>query len=151
MESSLRRAALAVALGALAAVALVACGDDDAQGGGAAGIISAITFIDGAGLHDIDTSINEDKTIPAAARSTALKLQTVALLTEWPAILAADGKAMAGIFGEMAAALDGDDPDVVKAGAAAKKAHDGAHDFSGRVWTYLKAEAGIEGSDDHHD
>jgi hypothetical protein len=141
------------ALGALATIALlasVACGDDDSDSG-TGSVISAIAILDNAGLHGIDESINTNKQVPATAQSTAAKLQTVTLLTEWPSNLAAEAKALAGIFGELAAALDANPPDLAKAGDAAHRAHEGEHEFSDHVWTYLKAKAGVTGGGEDHD
>jgi hypothetical protein len=135
--------AAGLCLVALAAVAFSACGGDDDGGPRESGIIIAITTLDKAGLHGIDTSISTDKIIPATARTTALQLQAVTLLTEWPKEMRGAAKALAAVFGEMAAALDGDKPDLAKAGAAVKKAHDAEHDFSHLAWDYLYAKAGI--------
>lgn len=151
MRHHLRAVVVGCVLGLLAAFAFAACGDDDDHGDDATGALPAITYMDGAGLHGIDESINTDRTIPPTARSTALKLQTVALLTEWPSDVAGDAKTLAGVFGELAAALDGDSPDLAKAGAAATKAHDAEHEFSEKVWTHLRSEAGVAGDGTHDD
>lgn len=151
MRLHLRTVAVVCVLGVLAAFAFAACGDDDDHGDESAGAIAAITYMDAAGLHTIDQSINTDKTIPPTARSTALKLQTVALLTEWPSDVSGDANTLAGVLGDLAAALDGDNPDLARAGAAATKAHDAEHEFSDKVWTHLRSEAGVAGGDTHDD
>ncbi len=144
-----RKRTAAFALAALAALSLaagIACGDDSGEDGHNAdypALISAISILDKAGLHDISDAINEKSEIPATARSTAQKLQAVVALTPWPAEFATEAKALETAFAEMAKALDGEKPDTKVAGAAAEKAHDAEHDFSDRVWTHLKAEAGI--------
>ncbi len=143
----------ALALGGVAALAIaagIACGDDDAPDAGHTphdhpAVISAISILDKAGLHDIATAINEKSEIPATARATAQKLQAVVALTPWPAEFATGAKALETAFADMAKALDGEKPDTKVAGAAAEKAHDLEHDFSDRVWAHLKAEAGIAG------
>lgn len=129
----------------LFAFALAACGDDggDDHSADSAAVLSAIAYLDKAGLHDLDVSINEKNEIPASARNHALKLQAVTLITEWPDDLESEAKALATIFGDLAKALDGDKPDAKVAGPLAKKAHDGQHDFSEKVWTHLKEEAGL--------
>jgi hypothetical protein len=145
------RCAMLLLLPVALAAGLVACGEDDA-GEEAAAVISAITLIDKAGLHDFDTALSNDGKVPPTARTTAIQLQTVTLLTEWPDKLGGRAKALAAIFGDFARSLDGDSPDVKAAGAAAKKAHDAAHDFSHDVWAYLQAEAGVaSGSVAHTD
>jgi len=136
--------AAGLCLVALSAVALDACGGDDDGGSSESGIIIAITTLDKAGLHGIDTSISTDQTIPATARTTALQLQSITLLTDWPKEMRGAAKALAAVFGEMAAVLDGDKPDLAKAGAAARKAHDAEHDFSHEVWDHLYDKAGVK-------
>ena len=138
-----RRSALLAALAALLAVGLVACASED-QASANTGVISAITMIDKAGLHDIDDTIKTKQTIPPTARTTALHLQTVTLLTDWPKDLKEPAKKVATAFGELAAALDGEKPDLAKAGTAAHEAHEVAHDFSQAVWAHLQAEAGVK-------
>jgi hypothetical protein len=146
----LSRFAAAAAPGpiALAVAFLAACGEGDT--GGVAdevtGVISAISIMDKAGLHDIDDSINARQTVPPTARTTALKMQAVTKLTTWPEEFEADAATLTTAFAELAAALDSDKPDLAKAGAAAAKAHDVQHDFSTRVWAHLEAEAGIAGA-----
>jgi len=122
-----------------------ACGGDDAHGGDTAAVLAAVTFLDTAGYHGIDDAINKDRTVPAAARSAALKGQAVLKATAWPAELQPKADALAGILGELAAALEGDSPDLAKAGAAAKKAHDAQHEFSDAAWGWLYEKAGVKG------
>lgn len=130
--------ALAVAT-VLAAAALFpsACGDDDDHAASIAvssnaEITAPLDFLDEAGLHDIETSINNKGEIPATARTVAIRTQAVVLVTVWPKGLQAGATKLAGIFGDMAKSLDGEKPNVKVAGPAAKAAHDGEHDFSGR-------------------
>ncbi len=137
-------AALTVASIALMAAA---CGGRFEKGGSAEGEIATATdFLDKAGLHAIDTSINEEKEVPATARTTALHLQAVTKLTDWPGENDLDVRAdaLARTFGELAAVLESDNPDLARAGELAKKAHDDHHDFSHDVWEWLMDEAGID-------
>lgn len=155
---TLRSTRKTVLLASFAAVAVVGslfaagCGSDgDSEASSDAQILNAINILSKAGLHDIDDSINEDKTIPANARTTALQLQAVTAITEWPDDLQDDADALAKVFEEMAAALDGENPDLAKAGEAAKKAHDAEHDFSHDVWAYLYEQGGVDtGDEDGH-
>ncbi len=130
---------------------LTACGEDaDAEGSSA--VLNAINILDRAGLHDLDDSINVDKTVPGNARTTAQQLQAVTSLTEWPTSdLESQAEVLAGIFAELAEALDGDNPDLTVAGEAAKKAHDAEHDFSHDVWEYLYEEAGVTVGEGSHE
>ena len=151
MVEMLRRRLPVIGLAALAVTSMAllgACGDDDddaeaagADTSNAVSVVSGISFLDKAGLHDIDTSINEEKTVPGDARTTALKAASVTKLTAWPADLQDEASALGQIFAEMAAA-----------GAAATKAHDAQHDFSHEVWQWVYGEAGIEtGEEGGHD
>uniref|UniRef100_UPI002ADD80F2 hypothetical protein n=1 Tax=Tepidiforma sp. TaxID=2682230 RepID=UPI002ADD80F2 len=142
-----RSALLLAVLGILAAagLALSACKGDDEAGSGSqtAAVLAAVTFLDAAGYHGIDEAINNEKTVPATARSVALKGQAVVKSTGWPAELEPQANALAGILGELAAALEGESPDLAKAGAAAAKAHDAQHEFSDAAWAWLFEQAGI--------
>ena len=147
----LRTSAARLLLPGLAALLILplaaACGDDsdDAHGGDTAAVLAAVTFLDSAGYHGIDDAINKDRTVPATARATALKGQAVVRATSWPAELKPKADALAGILGELAAALEGDSPDLAKAGAAANKAHDAQHEFSEAAWGWLYEKAGVKG------
>lgn len=136
--------ALALFSGAL----LTACGDDegDSPAEDDAGVLSALSTLDKAGLHDIDTSINDKGEVPATARSTAQKLQTLVALTTWPDEFQGEATALTAIFADMAKTLDGEKPDTKAAGPAAAKAHDAAHDFADKVWGHLQAKAKVAGA-----
>jgi hypothetical protein len=145
---SLRRGAPLVALliVALGGLAFAACGSDSSTSDSVknSNVLTAIYVMDKAGLHDIDTSINTNKTIPATAANTATQLQTVALITDWPTQqLKDDAKKMADIFATMAKETGAATPDMQKAGDAAHAAHEGEHDFSHEVWAYLQSKAGV--------
>jgi hypothetical protein len=130
-----------------------ACGgddDDDSSGDDYTAVITAISFTSNAGLHGIDESINDAGEVPADARTVALRSQAVVEVTEWPDELQAGADELAASLGELAAALDSDDPDIEAAGAAAADAHDTEHEFSGEVWDFLYAAAGIEGGGEAH-
>lgn len=151
-----RFARIAFGCAALTMVALMlnACGGRFEEGGSAEGeIASALDFLDKAGLHGIDTSINEKREVPATARTTALRLQSVTRLTDWPGDDDLDerGEALARTFGELAAVLEADQPDLEKAGQLAKKAHDDQHDFSHDVWEWIMDEAGIDSGPEETD
>jgi hypothetical protein len=144
----MNRFARIAAVAALAPVALVlasACsGDDSGEGSPAIEIVAAIQFIDGAGFHGIDESVNSERTIPATAASTARKAQAVVRLAPWPEELAHEAETLAQIFADLATELEKESPDLAVAGQLAARAHDGQHDFSAAVWRYLRTEAGQE-------
>ncbi len=147
--------AAAVAVASMILVA-AACGDDDdddsgdGHGADAAGLVAAIAFLDGLGLHGIDDSINVDGEIPAGAVTAARKAQAVMALAEWPEDLRAEASALEAIFAEMVDVLDAEEPDMAAARDVAARAHDSEHDFSSSVWGYLYREAGIEGGGGGH-
>lgn len=153
MKNIIRRAplmGLVAAVVALAALASIACGDSKSSSN--AEVLNAITIIDKAGLHDLNTQIATNKTIPSNAATTYQQLQTVVLLTEWPnSDLKTKAKELAAVFGAAATAVDGASPDMAKAADASTKAHDGYHEFSHAVWDYLYDKAGVKGMDDDHD
>ena len=66
------------------------------------------------------------------------------LLTDWTKDLKEPAKKVATAFGELAASLDSDKPDLAKASTADHEAHEVAHDFSPTVWALLQAEAGVK-------
>ena len=145
-------AALFALLALLTVFAAAACGSDSGGSSKDLDVVTAVTMLDRAGLHDIDTQVSTEKTIPSNAVTTFRQLQTITLLTEWPTKdLQNKAKALAGIFGEAAAATDGTNPDMAKAAAAVKKAHDGEHDFAHEVWAHLYEKAGISNSGGHTD
>jgi len=138
------------AIAALAAIAVAttlfaaACGDDSG-GSKELDTVAAINILDKAGLHGLDDSMTKDKTIPSTALATYQQLQTITLLTKWPnSDLEKKADALAKIFGDAAAAVDADKPDITKAAAAAHNAHEAAHDFSHAVWDYLYDKAGLK-------
>lgn len=147
----LTAAVLLTVLMAMAALTAAACSDSDSGSSSDADVINALNILDKAGLHDLDTQISTNKTVPSNASTTYQQLQAVTLLTEWPTKdLQTKAKALAAIFGEASTATDGANPDLAKAAAASKKAHDGEHDFSHEVWDHLYQEAGIGAADDGH-
>jgi len=141
--------ALLAAITLLAGIASVACGGSETNSN--AEVINGINVLDKAGLHELDEQIRTEKTIPSNASTTYKQLQAVTLLTEWPTKdLQAKAKALAGLFGEAAAATAGANPDQAKAAEASKKAHDGEHDFASEVWSYLYKTAGIGAASGGH-
>jgi hypothetical protein len=145
-----------VSLGATLAIggaALFASCTDDSNEDGTSAVISGISFLDGAGFHDIDESINDSGDIPAAAATTARHAQAVTNLTDWPDEFDDDAEALETVFANLATELEKEEPDIEAAGELAAQAHDGLHDFSHSIWNHLQSEAGIqvpEESEDHN-
>lgn len=139
----LRRGATALAIltaVSFAAFGLAACGEDKGSGGDAA-LITAITALDNAGLHEIEVELQTTGTPPGDAQATALRMQSIVKLTEWPSDLKAPAGKLADLLGQMAAALAG--ADQARAKEATTNAHNAAHDFSFAAWTHLQKKAGV--------
>lgn len=145
--------AAAIAIVALAALALSACGGSDNSKVQNTAALTGISFIDNAGFHDIDDQITQKQTVPPTAHTVALHIQAVALGTDWPSELKAPAKTVADRMGEFAVIIDTDNPDMKKAADASNKAHAAYHDFSNKVWAYLQKEAGmkVDSSGGHSD
>jgi len=139
----MNRAALAILAVASLGLAFVACSSEDTSDA-EVDLVSAIVTLDNAGLHAIDEAINESQEVPADARTTALRMEAVTRLAEWPEEFEDAAGQLANTFSELAAALDSDNPELAAAGELAKRAHDEQHDLSGEVWAWLQEEAGIE-------
>lgn len=150
MTEHLRRPAALMALAMLAFVSAVfaaACGGNDGDAGSDQATVAAISIMDASGLHEVHETIVLDKTIPATARTTALRLETLARLTDWPTDdLDKQALALAGLLRDMSHALDSDTPDMARVEETAGKAHTAWHEFSQSVWGYLYEAAGV-----HHD
>lgn len=141
------------ALSAIAMLALAACGDDADAGDSPSGdetVLTAIHILDNAGFHEIDDAIQQEKKIPATARTTTVRMQALVKLTSWPNDdLEARADTLAGLFGEFAEVLDAESPDMARVSELSTKVHIAQHDFSGAVWDYLYEAAGL-GNDDGH-
>ena len=153
MTEHLRRPAALMALAALAFAAAVfaaACGGDEGDGGSDQATVAAISIMDASDLHEVHESIVLDKTIPATARTTALRLEALARLTDWPTDdLDSQALALAGLLRDMAHALDTDTPDMALVGDTVLKAHTAWHQFSQSVWGYLYQAAGVHADSGH--
>ncbi len=137
------RAILVLSIAAIStALGLSSCGGEGGDEGFDA--LAAISFVDAAGLHAVDTAINEEKTIPADAQAKAIKLESVMAGANWPEELEDEAEVVEAAVRELAEVLDAEAPDMARAGAAAKRAHETSHDFSGLVWSHLREEAGLE-------
>lgn len=139
-----------VAIAALSAIAmftLAACGDDagaDDDASSDVAVLAAISVMDGAGFHEIDDAIGQEGKIPATARTTTLRTETLLRLTTWPTpALQSQASALAQLMAELAAAIDGESPDMAVATEASRKVHVAQHEFSGAVWKYLYDVAGV--------
>lgn len=156
MTTLFRRPATLMAFATLSAIAMIvlaACGDDaDANDHSPddASIVTAISLLDNAGFHEIDEAIQQEKKIPATARTTTIRMQALVKLTAWPtADLEAQADALATLFGDFAEVLDAESPDLARVSELSTKVHVSQHDFSGAVWEYLYEAADIGTGDGH--
>lgn len=129
---------LAVVIGGL----LAGCVGSDDEGGHAE-VIAAISFIDNAGYHEADESI-QSGTIPATTESIMSKMRTVLLLTHWPEELETPARQLAAKLGSVQTAVATDQPEVAKVQTLSADAHATWHRFSTDVWTHLRGEAGVK-------
>jgi hypothetical protein len=143
---TLRRAVLAAALATLviAALAVAACGGGNNDKAQRTAAITAVSFFDNSGFHEIDDQLTQNGTLDPTAHSVAVHIQAVALTTDWPTELQAGAKGLAQAMGDFAMAIDTDQPDLKKATELSNKAHATWHAFSTQVWNNLQQHAGLQ-------
>lgn len=115
------------------------------------GVIAGVAYLDAAGLHDIDESINTNKTVPATARTVALKSAAVVRNTEWPSANKTAARNLADTMVALAEELDKENVDMAKAGELAHKMHEEAHDFTDAVWNELYGKVNLPVKPHEHD
>lgn len=115
------------------------------------GVIAGVAYLDAAGLHEIDESINNNKTVPATARTVALKSAAVIRNTEWPTENKTAARNVADTMVALAEELDKENIDMVKAGELAKKMHEDSHEFAEEVWNVLYGKANLPVTPHGHD
>lgn len=147
------RVALVTAMGAIALLgaAFAACGGSDSKTADNASMVAAVDYLENSGFHEIDTAITTDGKVPSTAHNTAVHIQTVLLTAQWPSDLKDQAKTVAKAFGDFAAAVDTDNPDVPRAKDLSNKAHAGYHDFTTKVWNHLGEAAGLKAEAGHGD
>lgn len=149
------------ALGAVTALSIIAfgasaCGDDDADAEAAStsstqSVALGASYLDKAGLHDIDESINTDKKVPSTARTVMLQAAAVVRTTDWPSGEDAAAKSLGDTMEQLADVLGKDPVDMAKAGELAAKVHDDAHDFTHEIWNHVYEEADLPVAGGGHD
>lgn len=141
----------------------IACGDDDDDDGGgtaqaaetassgagsATSMMAALSYIDGAGFHGIDETLNKPGgQIDASWQGKTRKALVAAKAIEWPADLRGDAQAFSDAAGRLLAALGNDD--AAGAAAPATDAHKTQHDLSNKAWEMLGKQAGVESGAGH--
>ncbi|MCA4135238.1 hypothetical protein [Arthrobacter sp. M4] len=115
-----------------------------------AGLIAALTHIDGVGFHGIATSIAKPSpTINPEWPALLRNARTVVAATQWPEELTSTAETFVGAAGQLAAALS--QQDIQSALVPAKEVHVAYHALSDGGWAHLATLAGTaEGTGVHH-
>ncbi|WP_077487758.1 hypothetical protein [Sinomonas mesophila] len=124
--------------------------DSSHDSGTTAGLIAALTYIDGVGFHGIATSIGKPSpTIDPEWSALLRHARTAVAATAWPEELRQTAETFVDSAGRLAAALDGNDLESSK--SPAKELHVAYHALSDGGWKHLSSIAGTaEGSAAHH-
>jgi len=102
--------------------------------------------LDSAGLHAIDEG-SKAGTIPAGALGTVRRARIAVQATEWPDALKPMAAEQVANMKLLEEALRTEDPS--KAVELAAKVHDGGHDLSAAVYTWLDTGMAPEGGQSH--
>ncbi|GAP60730.1 hypothetical protein AHiyo1_43110 [Arthrobacter sp. Hiyo1] len=115
-----------------------------------AGLIAALTHIDGVDFHGIATSIGKPSPNIDPKWSALLRhARTVVAATGWPEELRRTAQTFVDSAGRLVSALDGNDVESSK--GPAKEVHVAYHALSDGGWEHLSTIAGTpEGSAAHH-
>jgi hypothetical protein len=110
--------------------------------------VAATTFqLDKSGLHDIDIGANEQSTIVPGALGAVRRARIAAQATDWPEGLKPMADGVVADMKTLEEAIRTEDP--TKVGEPAKKVHDGAHDLSAAVYSWLETGAVPTGGHGH--
>lgn len=109
-----------------------------------AGMIAALTHIDGVGFHALATSITKPSPKIDPDWSTLLRnARTAVASVTWPEDIRGTAEKFATAAGQLAAALDQDD--IPSAQAPARDVHGAYHALSDAGWKHLAIAAGTAG------
>jgi hypothetical protein len=110
-------------------------------------VMHTIYMLDSSGLHAIDESTHAG-TIPAGALGTVRRARIMTQATEWPDALKDQAAGLVNDMKALEATLQKEDA----AGSAdlAAKVHDGGHDLSAAVYTWLDTGTGPSMSEHSH-
>ncbi len=117
-----------------------------------AGMIAALTHIDGVGFHGIATTVSKPTPTINPDWSTLLRnAGTAVAAIEWPDDLHQTVATFVAAAGQLAAALD--QHDIPAALAPAREVHGAYHALSDGGWKHLSTAAGTAeaGEAHHHD
>jgi hypothetical protein len=110
-------------------------------------VMHATYQLDSSGFHDIDESTRAGS-IPAGALGSVRRARIVAQSTEWPDALKPMADDLVTSMKALEEALRTEDP--AKAADLAAKVHDGGHDLSSAVYTWLDTGAMPSGGEHMH-
>jgi hypothetical protein len=99
-------------------------------------------FMDTAGFHGIDETLNETKTIDPAYLSTVNRVKKVLDQTTWPEELSEPAATLSDVLAQFAEALEADNAD--EAASLATQAHESQHGLSHAI------DAWLGGGDSEH-
>jgi hypothetical protein len=110
--------------------------------------VAATTFqLDKTGLHEIDVSANEKRTIVPGALGAVRRARIAAQATDWPEALKPTADSVVADMKTLEEAIRTEDP--AKVAEPAKKVHDSAHDLSAAVYSWLETGAVPTGGHGH--
>lgn len=112
-------------------------------------IVSAVSALDGASLHAVDESVNDNGEIPGGAAGPINRAILAMQVAAWPDELKGDADALLATLQELVAALETEDPAQV--GPVASDAHEAQHLFADTATEHVLASLGIESEGDGHD
>jgi hypothetical protein len=113
----------------------------------------AILHVNMLGLHDMDEGLQAGTIESSYAPNTRTAVRLLAL-TDWSDDLQGDADALHGHAVDLLKALE--DQDIDAAAAAASELHEGAHQFTDKVWAAVAAdlppdEGGVSAHDDEEE
>lgn len=114
-----------------------------------AGMIGALSHIDGAGFHGIDMALHEAQASIDPAWSGVVRNARIAVaVVVWPDDVHAKAEGFTAAAGLLAVALE--QGDAKAAADHAREAHGAQHGLSSAGWNYLAEAAGIRGEHGSH-
>ena len=101
-------------------------------------MLFALVTIDSLRLHEIDTAVNENRTIEEDFVPRVRQFVRLMGLTNWDASLTEEAKKVTESGVQLLAALE--DADVQAAGGPATASHEASHEFNESAWNLVVAE-----------
>jgi hypothetical protein len=125
-----------------AALTVTACTSTSAASESPGSILAAMSLIDTAGFHGMDTGLNgATPAIDASWLGKTRNARIASAAITWPEELQPQAKAFTDAAARLQAALENDD--AAAAAAPAHDTHETQHDLSADAYAYLGTKAGI--------